>query len=72
MKTKVFLAIGIRIVILFAVGMAATFIPEQLRDFFGDTLHVHNDTCKKVYDGCAKAILTYCGSGALGIIGIFG
>jgi hypothetical protein len=56
MKTRVFLAIGIRIVILFGIGMAATYIPEQLRSFFGDTLHVHNDVCKKAYDGCVNGV----------------
>lgn len=37
MKTKVFLGIAIRIIVLFGIGMMGTFIPENLRDFFGDT-----------------------------------
>jgi hypothetical protein len=37
MKHQVYLGIALRIIILFAVAMAATFVPEQLRDFFGDT-----------------------------------
>lgn len=37
MKTKVYLNILLRIVVLFAIGFFGTFIPEQLRDFFGDT-----------------------------------
>lgn len=36
MKTKVFLAIAIRIIILISIGMMFTFIPDHLRDFFGD------------------------------------
>lgn len=37
MKTKAFLGIAWRIVLLFTIAMLFTFIPEQLRDFFGDT-----------------------------------
>lgn len=37
MKTNVYLGIAIRIIVLFVVGMISTFIPNQLRDFFGDT-----------------------------------
>ena len=40
MKTNVFLHIAIRIIILFTIGMFMTFVPELLRDFFGDTPHV--------------------------------
>lgn len=36
MKTNVFMAIAIRVIILFAIAIVATFIPEQLREFFGD------------------------------------
>jgi uncharacterized protein YjeT (DUF2065 family) len=38
MKTNVFLHIAIRIIILCTIGMLMTFIPEHLRDFFGDTI----------------------------------
>jgi len=38
MKHKVFFGIGIRIIILFTLGMFFTFIPEHLRNFFGDIL----------------------------------
>ena len=40
MKTKVFLGIGIRIIIVFSVGMFWTYIPEYLFDFFGDKIVV--------------------------------
>ena len=40
MKNKVYLGIVIRIVLLFATAMAFTFIPDYLRDFFGDTKHI--------------------------------
>jgi len=36
MKTNVYLGIAVRIIILFTLGMLWTYIPEQLRDFFGD------------------------------------
>tara|TARA_R100001530_G_C4195899_1_gene123419 strand:- start:202 stop:471 length:270 start_codon:yes stop_codon:yes gene_type:complete len=36
MKTNVYLGIGIRIIVLFSLGMFWTYIPEQLTDFFGD------------------------------------
>ena len=36
MKTKVFLGIAARIVILFTVAIFYTFIPECLHNFFGD------------------------------------
>lgn len=36
MKTNVFLGIAIRIIILCLVGMAWTYVPEHLADFFGD------------------------------------
>ena len=45
MKNQVFFGIAIRIVILFTIGFLGTFIPEQMRDVFGDTLHV----CKPDY-----------------------
>ena len=40
MKTKVFLGIAVRIILLFGAAMLFTFIPEQLREFFGDTPHL--------------------------------
>lgn len=40
MKTNVFLGISIRIIALFSIAILATFIPEHLRDFFGDIPHV--------------------------------
>lgn len=36
MKNQVYFGIAIRIIILFCIGMFATFLPEHLRDFFGD------------------------------------
>jgi hypothetical protein len=36
MKTQVYLGIAIRLIVLFGVGMLLSFIPEQLRGFFGD------------------------------------
>jgi len=38
MKTNVFLGIGLRIVILFTVGMFMTYLPEHLTEFFGDKM----------------------------------
>lgn len=37
MKTIVFFQIALRIIILFSIGMASTYIPEHLSGFFGDT-----------------------------------
>ena len=36
MNTKLYLFIAMRIVILFSTAMVATFLPEHLREFFGD------------------------------------
>lgn len=36
MKTKVYLAIFIRIVFIFSIWMLMTYIPDHLREFFGD------------------------------------
>lgn len=36
MKTKVFLGVALRIIIFFTVSTFATFLPEHLREFFGD------------------------------------
>lgn len=36
MKTQVYFGIVLGIIILFAVGMAGTYIPDHLRGFFGD------------------------------------
>ena len=48
MKTNVFLGIGLRIVILFTVGMFMTYLPEHLTEFFGDTIHkCETSTCWK-------------------------
>lgn len=49
MKTKLFIKIILRVVILFTVAMFATFIPENLRNFFGDKLHHHTKDCEKYY-----------------------
>ena len=38
MDFKLFFGISIRIIILFSLAMAGTFIPDHLRVFFGDTL----------------------------------
>ena len=53
MKTKVYLGIAIRIIALFMVGMLATYIPDELRGFFGDTLHDcsnHGKWCTEEFD----------------------
>jgi hypothetical protein len=55
MKTKVYLAIAIRLILLFGVGMLSTFLPQYFRDFFGDTLHVHTVECAKCYSGCVNS-----------------
>lgn len=36
MKTKVFLAIAIRVILVFVIPMFLTFLTEELRGFFGD------------------------------------
>lgn len=36
MKHKVFFGIAVRIIVLFSIGMAFSFIPDNLRGFFGD------------------------------------
>ena len=38
MKNEVYFGIAIRIIVIFLIGMLWTFVPDQLRDFFGDTL----------------------------------
>jgi hypothetical protein len=38
MKTNVFLGIGLRIIILFTVGMFMTYLPNELTEFFGDEI----------------------------------
>lgn len=40
MKTQVYFGIAIRIIILFTIGSLMTFVPDHLRAFFGDTVHV--------------------------------
>lgn len=40
MNTRLYLFIAFRIIFLFSIAIASTFLPEQLRDFFGDKLHV--------------------------------
>lgn len=37
MKNQVYFGIAIRLIILFVLGMLFTFIPDHLREFFGDT-----------------------------------
>jgi len=37
MKTNVYLGIALRIIILFTSASLATYLPEQLREYFGDT-----------------------------------
>ncbi len=37
MKTQVYLGIVVRIIILILIGMFSTYLPDNLRDFFGDT-----------------------------------
>ena len=38
MKNEVYFGIAIRIIVIFLIGMLWTFVPDQLRDFFGDKL----------------------------------
>jgi len=42
MKTNVYIGIGLRIIVLCAVGMLATFLPDPLREFFGDIQNDYN------------------------------
>lgn len=37
MHTKLYIGIAVRIIAIFAIGMIGTYIPDHLRDFFGDT-----------------------------------
>lgn len=37
MNTRLYLYIAFRIVIFFSLGIAFTYVPDHLRDFFGDT-----------------------------------
>ena len=39
MNTRLYFFIAFRIIFLFSIAIAATFLPEQLRAFFGDTLY---------------------------------
>jgi hypothetical protein len=36
MKPKLFFSIALQLIVLFSFPMAATFIPEHMREFFGD------------------------------------
>lgn len=54
MKTKVYIGIAVRIILLFSVGMLASLATPLMRDFFGDTLHVHTISCAKQFDGCVE------------------
>ncbi|HLG35547.1 MAG TPA: hypothetical protein VI757_11765 [Bacteroidia bacterium] len=57
MKTKVYLGIALRIIFLFSVAMAATYLPDQLRSFFGDVPYVpgrYNDMFDDKYDWGAR------------------
>jgi len=47
MKIKVFYSIAIRIIILFTIAIFSTFIPDYLREFFGDTLHECGERCTR-------------------------
>jgi hypothetical protein len=38
MRTKIFIMIALRIILITAIGMAMTFAPEYLRGFFGDKI----------------------------------
>lgn len=42
MKTSLYLYIILRIVVLFSLAMASTFLPDYFRGFFGDTKVVPN------------------------------
>lgn len=54
MKFEVYFAITIRIVILFVVGMLFTFVPDYLREFFGDVDCTGKtyELFGKTYQGC--------------------
>lgn len=41
MKNNVFFAIALRIIILFTIVIMGTFLPEILRDFFGDAPQIN-------------------------------
>ena len=36
MNTKLYIAIALRIIVIFGIGMIGTYIPDHLREFFGD------------------------------------
>lgn len=40
MKPQVYFGIAIRIILLFAVGIAMTFVTPHMRTFFNDTPHI--------------------------------
>lgn len=44
MKTKVYLAIAFRLILLFGVGMLMTFATPHMREFFGDTRFIKTPT----------------------------
>lgn len=54
MKTKVYLGIAIRLILLFSLGMAITFVTPHMRGFFGDKLHVHTKMCLNTFSGCTN------------------
>ena len=55
MKTKVFLQIAFRIIILFGTGMAMSYINPHLRELLGDT------ECIATYKHYAKKYMYDCG-----------
>lgn len=55
MKTKVYLGIAIRLIVLFGAAMAITFVTPLMHEFFGDTLHEHTKHCLETYSGCVNS-----------------
>lgn len=43
MKWKLYFEVVLRIIILFSLAMLFTFIPDHLRDFFGDRRRISTD-----------------------------
>jgi len=44
MKTHVYFGIAFRLILLFTTGAVMTFLPDYLRDFFGDTKFIPYST----------------------------
>ena len=59
MKLPVYLEICIRIIVMCVIGMLFTFVPDQLREFFGDTYCADGTYTRfgNTYKGCRYEII---------------